>query len=392
MGRAEQIAACLGARQRDGIVGVNIGKNVTKPLDVMRRYAVGPVAFVIVAALSTASGEPTTSDYAIVQRISGPQSVSGWDYATIDGSARRLFLGTSFSSGAGVTALDLSSGRTTSNLVAVKTPHGIAIVGDGTAAVADASENVVLFFDEKTGKVVASVHTGKPPRRDDWRNPDSLLLEPKTGLLVAVNRDSGALSLVDVTQHAVVGTIRVGGKLEATAAKGDGTVYVNVESQNAIAVVDVPSRKLIRDLPLRNCEEASGLAYDSADGVVISVCGNGLAKFVDPQSGSEVASIEVGKGADAVIYDPQRKVVFIPGGDDGTLSVIHVADRRHIIRTQTLATQPGTRLGAIDPLTGKLYLPTAKPDLNAPRLHLPGLPPIPPALAGSFEFLVVATP
>jgi DNA-binding beta-propeller fold protein YncE len=352
-----------------------------------------PLAACLIALSSSAgsaAAEKPNGEYTIVERISGPSSVAGWDEAAVDASSKRLFLATSYSSGAGVTMLDLSSGQATSNFVIAKRPHGFAIVGGGTAAVSDAGKNAVLFFDEATGKVVASVGTGKPPKPEGWQNPDALLLEPATGLLVAVNHDSGTLALVDVNRHAVVGSVEIGGELEGVDAKGDGTIYVNVASANAIAVVDLKARKLIRRLSLKGCEEPTGLAFDRADGLIISVCSDGLAKFVDPETGSELASVRVGKGADGVMYDPERKMVFVAGGDDGTLSVIRVSDRHHIGVTQSLGTQPGTRLGVIDPSTGRLYLPTAEPDLKAPPVRLPGLPPFPPALSGSFQFLVVA--
>jgi hypothetical protein len=358
----------------------------------MWRYIFCTMIGLLTVSADAGTANPTTSNasYAIVERIAGPSGVTGWDYAAVDEHARRLFLATSYSSGGGVTLLDLSVGRATPNFVAAKTPHGFALLGNGAAVVSDAGKSAAVFFEVDTGKVLASVETGKSPKADGWHNPDALLLEPKTGLLVAVNGDSGVLALVDVSQHALVGSINVGGKLEAAAATGGGTVYVNVEAAHAIAAVDLPARKVLRRLLLKGCEEPTGLAYDGADDLLISVCGNGVAKFIDPQSGAELASIRVGKGADAVMFDAHRKVVFIAGGDDGTLSVIRVSDRHQISLIQTLDTQPGTRLGAIDPATGKLYLPTAKPDLKAPPLQLPGLPPIPPALSGSFEFLVVA--
>ena len=329
------------------------------------------------------------AEYAIVDRIPGP-SVALWDYAAIDADARRLFLATGYSPNGGVTVLDLDSRQVTPKLLAGQMTHGFSVLGAGTAVVADGAQNAVRFFEERTGKSLALVQTGKPPQPGGWRNPDAILLEPKTGLLVAVNSDSGTLSLVDVKRHVTIGSIKVGGELEFAAAKGDGTIYVNVATKNSIAVVNVPQRRVLRVIALKDCEKPTGLAYDSADDLVISVCSNGVAKFVDAESDSELASIGVGNGADAVMYDTDRRVAFIAAGGNGTLSVIRVAGRRDIAVIQTLATQPGTRLGAVDPQTGKLYLPTSKPDRTAPPIQLPGLPPIPPALPGSFEFLVVA--
>jgi len=345
------------------------------------------VAALVVVALTCAPKIRAAEQYEVLDHIPGPSWVAAWDYAEIDAGSKFLYLA-ALGSGSGVIRLDLHSQRV-SSWVPDKMPHGVAFVSDGLAAVADGATNTVVFAEEASGKVVGSVETGKPPTATGWHNPDSLLVEPKTGLLIAVNKDSGTLALLDVRKHVLAGTIQVGGNLEAAAASGDGTVYVNVENKHTIAVVDVPARRVLRKLALKGCENPSGLAYDSTDELVISICENALAKFVDPHTGHELASLKVAAGADDVIYDSRRQMVFIPGGDDGKLSIIRIAGRNDIRVIQTLTTQPGTRLGTVDPETGKLYLPTAKPDLAAPPLRLPGLPPIPPAAAGSFEFLVV---
>ncbi len=345
------------------------------------------VAALAVAALTCAPNIRAAQQYEVLDHIPGPSWVAAWDYAEIDPGSKYLYLA-ALGSGSGVIRLDLRS-QGVGAWVRDKMPHGVAFVGDGLAAVADGATNTVVFAEEASGKVVGSVETGKPPTDTGWHNPDSLLVEPKTGLLIAVNKDSGTFALLDVRKHVLVDTIQVGGSLEAAAASGDGTVYVNVENRHTIAVVDVPARRVLRKLALKGCENPSGLAYDSSDELVISICENGLAKFVDPRTGHELASLKVARGADDVIYDSRRQMVFIPGGDDGKLSIIRIAGRNDIRVMQTLTTQLGTRLGTIDPETGKLYLPTSKPDLAAPPLRLPGLPPIPPAAAGSFQFLVV---
>lgn len=345
------------------------------------------VAALAVAALACAPKIRAAQQYEVLDHISGPTWVAGWDYAKIDPGAKYVYLA-AIGSQSGVIRVDLRSKRV-GEWVTAKMPHGIAFVGDGLVAVADATTNTVVFAEEASGKRVGLVETGKPPTASGWHNPDALLVEPKTGLLIAMNKDSGALALLDVGKHVLVGTIQVGGSLEAAAARGDGTVYVNMEDKHTIAVVDVPARRVVRKLPLKNCESPTGIAYDSKDDLVVSICENGLAKFVDPRTGHEFASLKVARGADDVIYDSRRQMVFIPGGDDGKLSIIRIAGRNDIRVMQTLTTQLGTRLGTIDPETGKLYLPTSKPDLAAPPLRLPGLPPIPPAAAGSFQFLVV---
>jgi hypothetical protein len=109
-----------------------------------------------------------------------------------------------------------------------------------------------------------------------------------------------------------------------------------------------------------------------------------VTKFIHAKSGREAASINVGKGADAVMFDSQRHGAFIASGDDGTLSVIAVRSAADIAVVQTLATQKGTRLGAVDSTTGRVYLPAAKFGPPVPPS------PYPSALPGTFQILVVA--
>ena len=358
-----------------------------------RRAIVGVIALVLNGAAS-ATYMPATH-YAIVGRIKGPPDVVAWDYATIDSHMGRLFVATLESSSsrsyAGeITTFELRSGKVTGNLVKDAMPHKVVILDHGMAAVADAATHSVLFFKEKTGRILTRVKTGVPPSSSGWHNPDFLLREPGTGLLIAVNHDSGSLALVNVAQHALVGRIRVGGILEAAAAGDHRTLFVNVASKGAIAVIDVAARRVVRVLPMKGCEEPTGIAFDAMDHLIISVCSNGLAKFVDPETGAELASIPVGKGADGVMFDARNHVVFIAGGRSGTLSVIRLKSRHSINLIQTLRIPAGTRLGAVDGASGRVYLPSAQYDLSGPRLCLPGLPPLPRVVPGSFALLVVA--
>lgn len=343
--------------------------------------AVATVAIFPISAVSATYA--TCGPYAIVGSI--PARSSLWDYASINPATQRLYL-----SSAGVMALDLQTRKVVQQLVPGEMTHGVIPVGPGLAAVADATNNAVVIFSGTTGKIIGRVETGKPPTREGWHNPDALVFLPRTGLLIAVNGDSGTLVLVDIRTLHVVDTIAVGGKLEFAAADGAGKVFVNIETRNAIGVVDLRRHKLVKRVALAGCEDPTGLAYDKADALVMSVCTNGVAEFMNSATDAIVAAVKVGKGADAMLYDPVRHVAFTPNGDDGTLTIISVDGTRDIHVVQTLKTQPSARLGAVDIRTGKLYIPAAHYDLSAPPVRLPGLAPMPAVIPDSFQFLIVA--
>lgn len=323
---------------------------------------------------------PSPATYSVASRISG--SGRAWDYAVIDETSSRLYVAQQ-----GVTALDLKTGKLTTGLVPGKMTHGVTVLGDGTLAVDDAATKTVTVFNGADGKIIATIPTAEVNPVNGGHALDAILLEPTSGLVVAINGESGLLVLIDLHQAKVVGTISIGGHPEFAVANGKGMVYINVEGKkiSQIVAVDINSRKVVQKIPLKGCEGPTGLAYDPGNDLLISVCGdNGVTKFIRRDSGLEVASIKVGKGADAVMFDPQRHLAFIPSGEKGTLSVIAVRSAADIAVVQTITTQKGTRLGAVDTTSGRVYLPAAQFGPPVPPIPYPSVVP------GTFEILVVA--
>ena len=327
-----------------------------------------------------AVAQQVSPHYSVESRVSG--AGKSWDYAVIDEKSGRFYVAQQ-----GVTALDLRTGKLTTGLVPGKMTHGLAVLGDGTVAVDDAASKTVAIFNGADGKVISTIPTAEFNPVDGVHALDAMVLEPISGLVVAINGESGLLLLIDVKQAKVVGTLSIGGHPEFAATDGQGRVYINVDRGKTaeIVAVDLVSRKIVQHYPLTDCEGPTGIAYDQRDDLLISVCGdNGVTKFIRGNKGREAAALKVGKGADAVMFDQQRHLAFIPNAENGTLSVIAVRTAHDIAVVQTIATQPGTRLGAVDSSSGRVYLPAAKFGPPVPPS------PYPSVLAGSFEILVIA--
>jgi DNA-binding beta-propeller fold protein YncE len=324
-------------------------------------------------------GAAEATGYSIAAHL--PGSGGAWDYAVVDEHSGRLFLAQ-----AGVTALDLKTNAITTGLVAGKMTHALATLGDGTLAVDDSQTKVITIFEGSSGKILSTISTANDNPVSGIHALDAMVLEPKTGLLIAINGESGLVMLIDVKKSGVAGTVAIGGHPEFAAADGTGKVYINVNRGKVSEIVelDIASRKVVKRVPLDGCEEATGLAYDQADNIVLSVCDNGILKAFDEGAGRVVASVAVGRGADAVMFDSVRRRAFVAGGEDGTLSVIAVRSNRDIAVLQTLSTQKGTRLGAVDIDSGRVYLPSAK--FGPPKPPIP----YPTVLPGTFGFLVAA--
>lgn len=317
------------------------------------------------------SGEVAAGHWGVIARIAG--SDGGWDHATIDPMARRFYLARD-----GVAVLDLDRQQWLDTLAPGARVNGVLALPElHRLLFTDDNQGALVVYDTIRGKIVGSAAVG--------HGTDAVAYDPKTGLAaVMTGRSDGVVALVDVRRVATVAKVRVGGKLEFPVSDGQGTVFVTVESGNEIAVLDLATRRIVRRVPLVGCDGPGGLAYEPVGGLLVAACDK-VAKVIRARDGADLGTLVIGAGADDVIGDPAHRRVFIPSGDSGTLSVIDLSDVRHPRVWQTMPTQSGARIGALDVRTGKLYLPAAQPG--------PVIPPNPwPSIApGTFMVLVIAS-
>ncbi len=320
-------------------------------------------------AHTTAPGDIAVRHYTVIARIPGPDG--GWDDASVDTRKHILLLARA----SGVLSLDLRSRHITSIFVQGRAVHSaITIPGTQLGVSTNGISNTVSLFDSRSGHVLRQIPVGQ--------SPDALVLDRRTALVAVMNHDSGTVSLIDPRQRSLVGTIVVGGTLEVAVSSGTGLIYVNVADKREIAVIDVAARTVRARFALRGCDDPSGLALDHKTISLITVCANGVTKFLRATDGREFLTVRTGHGSDGVILDERRRRLFVPSGRDGKLTVFSMKGIQPRI-IQVLNIPPGTRLGAVDPDTGNVYLPSAH--LGPPKPPSPW----PSIVPGSFHFLVV---
>ena len=298
----------------------------------------------------------------------------GWDYASFEPVHGRVFI--SRSAGA-VTVVDPAAKAVSTLTIpgSGRMHESLPLPGGALLLVTDGTANVAHLIDPASGAAVADIPTGT--------KPDAAAFDPATGLALVMNGKSGDVTFIDPTARKAVATVAVGGALEFAAVDGKGRAFVNIEDQNQIGVIDTKAHTLVGHYPLAGCESPSGLAYAPGAGVLIAACANKVAKVLRAADGHDIATLAIGAGPDAVIYDPKRRLAFIPCGRDGVLEVIAAADAKHVAIVQTVTTQVGARTGAVDPASGAVYLPTSQ---FQPSAQAGGRP---TAAPGTFEILVV---
>lgn len=271
----------------------------------------------------------------------------GWDYVTVDSNAHRLYA----THGTVVDVVDLDSGKPVGSIPQLHGVHGVALAPDmNKGFISNGQSNSVTVFDVKTLAKSGEPATGM--------NPDSICYEPKTQRVFTFNGRSNDSTAINAKTGEPLTTFPVGGKPEFCVADGAGKLYVNLEDKGAIVEIDAAKPAVVRTGSIAPCQEPSGLAMDSKDGVLFSVCDNKMMTVTDIKSLKVVAMPAIGANPDAAGFDPGAGLAFSSNGE-GTLTIVKEVDGKWQA-VDTVQTERGARTMTVDPRTHRVYLLAAE--------------------------------
>jgi YVTN family beta-propeller protein len=206
------------------------------------------------------------------------------------------------------------------------------------------------MFDLKTLAVVKQIMVGQGLDGIMYDEPDDKII------LTNHSRPIGTLTAIDPKSGDIVATVELEDTgPEGAAADGKGHIFVNNEGKNTIQVIDVKTWKATASWPLAPCQGPTGIAYDKASNRIFSGCSN-TSVVVDADTGKVVATIKNGTRVDALGWDPSKKLVFIPNGGEGNVTVVHQDSPDKYTTVATVDTFAGAKTIAVDPASHNAYL------------------------------------
>ena len=93
-------------------------------------------------------------------------------------------------------------------------------------------------------------------------------------------------------------------------------------AHDEILAIDANLLKVRNRWPINPVDGPSGLVLDKAHHRLFAVGGNELMAVVDTLTGKLVATPPIGKGPDAVAFDPSLGLAISSNGQDGTLTLV----------------------------------------------------------------------
>lgn len=271
----------------------------------------------------------------------------GWDYLILDSATHRLYV----SHATKVVVADAESGKIVGEIPDLAGVHGIAIASDlGRGFTSNGRANSSTIFDLKTLKPIATVGTGA--------NPDSIRYLADRKEVWTFNHTGGSITAFDPMSGKVIATIPVGGELEEAVEDIPAQrVFVNIEDTSSIGVIDTVKHTLVATWPIAGCEGPTGLAFDSANHLLLSAC-DGKMVITDSKTGKGVSSFPTANRVDGNGYDPATGLAFASSGT-GVLTVAHQDAPGRFTVTQTAKTAPSGRTMFVDLQSHAVYVPVA---------------------------------
>jgi YVTN family beta-propeller protein len=300
----------------------------------------------------------------------------GWDIVTVDSAAQRLYL----SHATRVVVVDLTKNAVAGEVTDTPGVHGFVAVPEFQRGFSsNGKEAKVSVVDLETLHTISKIDSGE--------GPDALVYEAQRHEVYVFNHKGNSVTVIDAKGSNVVATIPLGGSPEFAAADSEGgRVYCNVEDKSEVVVIDAAKHEVIAHWPLAPGEGPTGIAVDAKHHRLFAACHNKMLAMLDTDSGKVLGTVPIGGGVDGCAFDAATQLVFASCGE-GTTTIAKEKTPQALEVVQVLKTERGARTMALDPVSHRIYLPSAQ--FQPPPAPSPGASPARPTIVPNTLKLLV---
>jgi DNA-binding beta-propeller fold protein YncE len=261
--------------------------------------ATAPVAF--------SQTDHPSNPYRVV-KITQTMGAGGIDYVCADNENRRLYV----PRGDQVLVFDLDSLKSVGAITNARA-RGVAV--DPKAQHGFCSSSPVVMWDAKTLEIIKAIEVKG--------RPDGIMFEPLTERIYVFSHSQPNATVIEGKDGTVAGTIDLGGAPEQAASDGQGHLYVAIEDQDNIAVVDVKALKVMAHYDLAGKGGGpAGLGLDAKNRILFAMCHDPQTCVVlSADDGKILATLPIGRGTDGGGFNANTMEAFSSQGD-GTLTII----------------------------------------------------------------------
>ena len=271
----------------------------------------------------------------------------GTDYVAVEEATGRVFVSRSTH----MMVVEGATGKVLGDIPNMPGVHGAAFATkEGHGFTTNSGDQTVTMFNLKTLAVLRQIKVGP--------GLDGIMYDAADDKIILTNhsRPIGTLTAIDPKSGDIVATVELEDTApEGAAADGKGRIFVNNEGTNTIQVIDVKTWKATASWPIAPCDGPTGIAYDKDSNRIFAGCSK-TSVVVDASTGKVVATIANGTRVDALGWDPAKKLIYIPNGGEGNVTVVHQDSPDKYTVVATVPTFAGAKTICVDPKTHNVYL------------------------------------
>ena len=295
--------------------------------------------------------------------IEGPGS--GWDYVTLDQKSGRLFIGHRKE---GLQVFDTAARKVVATIAGTPaaSANGATLMPEFDLGISNNENGTIIPFRLSTLEAAAPIVLGEEL---DTSHYDAAT--HRVVVNMAAGKDGTDLVLLEVPSLKVAGSVRVPArKPEAGEGDGTGQFFIAARDTNKVYRIDLRSLQITADWPTPGCAQTNGLAVDKVGRRIFLGCrGSDTVKpsfaVMDADTGKILFTAEIGGGNDSVIYDPDRRRIFLANGVGAVLNVFEQVDANTYKPLETLGTRAGVKVLAYDDKARRLWSMTAEGSADA---------------------------
>jgi DNA-binding beta-propeller fold protein YncE len=200
-------------------------------------------------------------------------------------------------------------------------PHGLQIGPDGLLYITCENSGVIALVDLAENAVVGAIKTGSV-------NSHRLVIAPSGQWLYTENEEDASISVIDLPARRLVRQVATPHPLAGLAISPDGNLLVAVDDEEPILLlIDTSSFAIVTTVPLDGVPEPAQIARYSPDGQILLVTSlrSGTATLMDSTFGRQTTVAAGQQPMDGAFHDG---ALFVACQGDGSIHVIDLATRQ----------------------------------------------------------------
>lgn len=199
-------------------------------------------------------------------------------------------------------------------------PHTLRLGPDGHIYITCENSAVVAIIDRKTHTVIGTIDSGST-------NAHRLVVSPDGKRIYTENEEDGAVSVIDLPNRKLLGTIKTPQALAGIAISGDSkTVVVVSDEEPVLFLIDTQSGTVRETLPLEGVEKPAQIARYSPDWKTLAVTSlNSDTVSLISHSFKQQKAVKTGNQPMDMVFRGDE--LFIACQGDGSVHVVDLPGR-----------------------------------------------------------------